>query len=86
MPGWLRSATSFIGTTGLASRGLVFVLIGAFLVKAAGEFDPDNAKGLDASVKTVASQPYGRVLLFAGAVGLLAFALWSWIEARYRKI
>jgi hypothetical protein len=86
MPGWLRSATSFIGTTGLASRGLVFILIGAFLVKAAVQFDPDNAKGLDASVKTVASQPYGRFLLFAGAVGLLAFALWSWIEARYRKI
>jgi hypothetical protein len=86
MPGWLRSATSFIGTTGLASRGLVFVLIGGFLVKAAVEFDPQNAKGLDASVKTVASQPFGRVALFAGAVGLLAFALWSWIEARYRKI
>jgi hypothetical protein len=50
------------------------------------EFDPQNAKGLDASVKTVASQPFGRIALFAGAVGLLAFALWSWIEARYRKI
>lgn len=86
MPGRLRSATSVIGTTGLASRGLVFVLIGAFLVKAAVEFDPENAKGLDASVKTVASQPFGRVVLFAAAVGLVAFALWSWIEARYRKI
>ena len=86
MPGGLRSATSVIGTTGLASRGMVFVLIGGFLVKAAVEFDPQNAKGLDASVKTVASQPFGRVVLFAAAVGLLAFAVWSWIEARYRKI
>ncbi|MDT7571695.1 MAG: hypothetical protein QOE05_1869 [Actinomycetota bacterium] len=86
MPDWLRSATSVIGTVGLASRGLVFVLIGSFLVKAAVEFDPDNAKGLDGSVKTLASQPFGRLMLFAAAVGLLAFALWSWLEARYRKI
>ncbi|MBK5306472.1 MAG: DUF1206 domain-containing protein [Frankiaceae bacterium] len=86
MPSWLRSATSIIGTGGLASRGLVFVLIGGFLVKAAVEFDPRTAKGLDASLKTLASQPFGRFVLFAGGIGLLAFALWSWIEARYRKI
>lgn len=86
MPDWLRSATKAIGTTGLASRGLVFVLIGGFLIKAAIDFDPDKAKGLDASLKTLAGQPFGRVLLLAAAIGLLAFAVWSWIEARYRDI
>ena len=86
MPERLRSATKFIGTTGLASRGLVFVLIGGFLVKAALDFDPHKAKGLDASLKTLAGQAYGPFLLFAGAVGLLAFAVWSFLEARYRDI
>ena len=86
MPEGLRSATKLIGTTGLASRGLVFVLIGGFLVKAALDFDPHKAKGLDASLKTLAGQAYGPFLLFAGAVGLLAFAVWSFIEARYRDI
>jgi hypothetical protein len=86
MPSGLRSATRLIGTTGLASRGLVFVLIGGFLVKAALDFDPDKAKGLDASLKTLAGQAYGPVLLFAAAVGLLAFAVWSFLEARYRDI
>jgi hypothetical protein len=86
MPPSLRDATGVIGTTGLASRGLVFALIGGFLVDAAIRFEPNKAKGLDASLKTVAHQPFGRVLLFAAAVGLLAFALWSFIEARYRKI
>lgn len=86
MPGRLRSATRLIGTTGLASRGLVFVLIGGFLVKAALDFEPQKAKGLDASLKTLAGQAYGPYLLFAAAVGLLAFAVWSFIEARYRDI
>lgn len=86
MPSWLRSATSVLGTTGIAARGLVFALIGGFLVDAAVRFDPKKAKGLDASLKTVAHQPFGKVVLFAAALGLLAFSLWSFIEARYRKI
>lgn len=82
----LRSVTKVVGTAGLASRGFVFLLIGGFLVDAAVRFDPKKAKGLDASLKTLAQQPFGRVLLFAAAVGLLAFALWSFLEARYRKL
>jgi hypothetical protein len=86
MPSWLRSGTRFVGTAGLASRGLVFALIGWFLVDAALRFNPDQAKGLDASLKTVGHEPFGRVLLLAAALGLLAFALWSFLEARYRRI
>ena len=86
MPPSIRSATTVLGTAGLASRGFVFVLIGGFLIDAAVRFEPQKAKGLDASLKTLAHQPFGRVLLFVAAIGLLAFALWSFIEARYRKI
>lgn len=86
MPAGLAKATKVVGTSGLASRGLVFVLIGGFLVQAALRFEPGKAKGLDASLKTVAGQPFGRLLLFAAALGLVAFALWSFLEARYRKI
>ena len=86
MPGWLQGATKAIATAGLTSRGLVFSLVGAFLVTAAVQFDSDKAKGLDESLKTLAGQPYGPVLLFLTALGLLAFSLWSFLEARYRDI
>ena len=86
IPDGLRAVTKVVGTVGLIGRGLVFVLIGGFLVDAAWRFDPDKAKGLDASLKTLAGQPFGRALLFAAAVGLLAFSLWSFVEARYRKL
>jgi hypothetical protein len=78
--------TTVVGTTGLVGRGFVFALIGGFLLDAAYRFDPDKAKGLDDSLKTLAEQPFGTVLLFASALGLLAFALWSFIEGRYRKL
>ena len=86
MPDVLQTVTRVVGTFGLVARGLVFALVGWFLVDAAIHFEPDNAKGLDASLKTLAHHAYGRVALFAGAVGLLAFSSWSFIEARYRKI
>lgn len=86
MPDGVPTVTRVVGTIGLVSRGLVFALVGWFLVDAAVRFEPEHAKGLDASLKTLAHHSYGRVALFAGAVGLLAFAMWSWIEARYRKI
>jgi hypothetical protein len=85
MPDGLRPVTKVVGTFGLVSRGFVFALIGGFLISAAIQFDPDKAKGLDDSLKTLADKPFGQVLLFVAAVGLLAFSLWSFIEARYRK-
>ncbi len=81
-PGVVRA----VGTVGLAGRGLVIGLVGWFLVRAAVTFDPRKAKGLDASLKTLAGQPYGRVLLVGAAVCLLAFALWSFAEAAWRRI
>lgn len=85
-PGWVRSTAAWVGRVGLISRGLVIALVGWFLLDAAISFDPQDAKGLDQSLRTLAHQPYGGWLLSVVALGLLMFALWSWIEARYRKI
>jgi hypothetical protein len=82
----LRAAVKAVGVVGLAGRGLVLALIGGFLVQAAVTFDPDKAKGLDASLKSLADAPFGPVLLACAAVGLVAFGLWSWVEARYRRV
>jgi hypothetical protein len=49
-------------------------------------FDPDKAKGLDEALKTLAGQPFGEVLLLVAVAGLLSFAAWSFVEARYREL
>jgi len=75
-----------VGTVGLAARGLVFGVIGFLLVKAAIDFDPEAANGIDGTLKLIARQPYGRVLLVVTAVGLIAYGLYSFAEARYREL
>jgi hypothetical protein len=87
MPGGrMRDVVKKVGFAGLAGRGLVYALVGGFLVEAAVRFDPHKAKGLDASLKTLARQPYGAVLLWIAVAALLSFAIWSFLEARYRKV
>jgi hypothetical protein len=84
--GRMRSVVEKVGTAGLTGRGLVYALVGGFLVQAAVTFDPKKAKGLDASLKTLAQQPFGEGLLWLAVVALLSFSLWSFLEARYRKL
>jgi hypothetical protein len=86
MPSWLEASTKVLGTVGIVSRGVVFTLIGAFLIDASWAFDPEKAKGFDETLKTVASHAFGRGLIFVASLGLVAFGLWSFLEARYRRI
>jgi hypothetical protein len=86
VPRDLRGVVKVVGTAGLVGRGLVFALIGGFLLEAAVSFDPAKAKGLDAALKSLAHEPYGRGLIGLAAAGLVAFALWSFAEARWRKV
>jgi hypothetical protein len=82
----VRKWIARVGTVGHLARAVVFGLIGVFLVKAAIEYNPKTAVGLDGALATLANQPYGSVLLGIVAVGLIAFALYSLCDARYRKI
>ena len=75
-----------LGTVGLVARSLVFALAGYLLIRAAIDFDPQEASGLDGTLKTMAQQPFGRLLLTVTAIGLMAYGLYSWVEARYRQL
>ena len=75
-----------LGTLGLAARGLVFSVAGFLLVKAAIDFNPEEATGVDGTLRVIAHQAYGQVLLTVTAVGLVAYGLYSFAEARYRRL
>jgi hypothetical protein len=75
-----------VGVLGHAARGAVFVLIGAFLVRAAIQFDAREAIGLDGALRTLAEQAYGEVLLTLTAAGILSYALYCLVRARYGEV
>jgi hypothetical protein len=82
-----RKAIRAIGTVGVTARGVVFALLGLLLVRAAMDFDPNEAQGIDGTLRTIADRAYGQVLLMLAALGLVAFGVYSGIvEARYRKL
>jgi uncharacterized membrane protein YjgN (DUF898 family) len=81
-----KTAAMYLGVAGHAARGVVFALMGVFLVKAALEYEPQEAVGLDGALKEVAAQPYGAFLLGLVAAGVLLFGLYCLVEARYREI
>ena len=75
-----------ISRFGIAARGIVFVMIGFFILQAAKNFNPQEVKGLDGALLTLAQQPFGKVLLALMALGLMAYAIYLFIEARYLRI
>jgi hypothetical protein len=81
-----RQWYAFAAIFGHLARMIVFGLIGIFLIKAAIDFNPNKAVGLDGALAKLANQPYGSALLGVVAAGLIAFALYSLADARYRRI
>lgn len=82
----VRIWIEWIGSFGHLARMVVFGLVGVFLIKAAIDFSPQKAVGLDGALAKLAHNPYGPFLLGLVATGLIAFGLYSLSDARYRRI
>lgn len=78
--------TCRIGRMGYAARGVAFGIVGVFLIVAAVQTDPDEARGLDGALAVLAQQPWGWAVLSAVAVGLIAYGLYMFVQARYRRM
>ncbi len=82
----VRRAFTWLGVTGHCARGVAFALIGAFIVRAALDYKPSEAVGLDGALYRLTNHSYGPALLLVVAVGLIAFGAYSVADARFRKI
>lgn len=70
---------------GIAARGVIFMMLGFFLIQAARQYDPSEVEGLDGALQTLARQPYGQFLLGVAAFGLVAYGIYMIVQARYRR-
>ncbi len=84
--GRTRRAVDVAGVAGGVARGAVFAVLGGFAVKAAVDYEPDKAKGIDDTLRSFADTPVGPWLLALIAVGLALFGVFSFAMARWRKI
>ena len=75
-----------LGRFGYVARGVLFVIVGGFLISAAVHANAREAKGLAGALQALQQQPYGWVLLAAAAAGLFSFGLFMLVVARYRRI
>lgn len=81
-----RHWIQWIGTVGHLARMVVFCLVGAFLINAAIDYNPNQAVGLDGALAKIDHASYGPLLLGLVTVGLIAFGVYSLSDARYRRI
>lgn len=75
-----------LGVFGHVARAVVFALIGYGLIKAALDYNPQEAVGLDGALHELAHASYGPALLGLVAAGLIGFGAYSIVDSRYRKV
>jgi hypothetical protein len=86
MPETTRRWTTRAGVVGYLARAVVLLLIGVFVVRAALDYDPNEAVGLDGALQKLAHQTFGPLLLGVVAAGITIYGLFYLVRAAYRKV
>ncbi|WP_399881441.1 DUF1206 domain-containing protein [Streptomyces sp. BBFR51] len=81
-----RRLVDVTGVGGGVARGILFAVVGAFAVRAAVDYEPERAKGLDDTLRSFADTPLGPWLLVCVAAGLVLFGVFSFALARWRRV
>lgn len=71
---------------GLIARGAVFWVMGGFIVWAGWNLEPMAAGGFGDALERIRGVVHGRALLGLVGAGLIAFALYCFVEASHRVI
>lgn len=86
MPAQARRLAERLGMAGYIARGVIAAVAGVFVIQAAITYDPDKAKGIDSTLRSLAETPAGPWLLGVVAIGLLLFAVYCFFEARWHRV
>ncbi|WP_210529901.1 DUF1206 domain-containing protein [Rubellimicrobium arenae] len=98
MEGWTASYERYLAANsstarwrtplrvGVAAHGVALGVIGLLFLTAAWRADPSEAGGLASAFDWLGEQAYGRALVAALCLGLLGFALFCFVNARWRIV
>lgn len=82
----VRKTVRRLGMAGYTAKGVAYAIAGILLVVAAVKYDASKSGGLDGALKALASQPFGPWLLSLVAIGIAAFGIYCFFQARYRQV
>lgn len=81
-----RKVYFMLGRLGCAARGIIFLVIGYYLMLAGWNVNPRQVEGQAGALHIIAQQPLGPIMLGFIALGLVALGAFSVAELRYGKI
>jgi hypothetical protein len=71
---------------GIAARAVIFAFIGLSLIRAAQHRSAAAAHGTSGALRELAALPMGSWVLTVMGLGLIAYGIYAFINARYRRI
>ena len=86
LSGGRKNWAIYLSRFGVSARGIVFAVIGGFLIRAAQTHDPGRTVDFQQSLTFIASQPAGTWMLTGIGIGLISFGLYQAVQAAFRNI
>jgi uncharacterized membrane protein len=84
--GVARPGIVTFGVVGYIAKGIAIGVAGVLFIVAAFTHDPQKAGGLDAALRTLATLPFGAVILWVVGAGLIIYGVFCFARARYAKM
>jgi hypothetical protein len=75
-----------MGKLGYIARGIVWLVVGWFFLKAAYDASPDEAGDSGSIFNWVEAGPYGSLILAVLSLGLICYGVFMFIRAKYQPI
>lgn len=75
-----------MGRFGYVALGLVLAIIGFLAFRAATTLNPRQIQGFDGALRYLLQQPYGPILVGIVALGLIAYAIYSFMGSLWFRI
>ena len=80
-----RKTIKNTGLMGLIARGVIFLILGYFFIRAAMESNTSDIKSTTDAFSFIQDSSYGQYLLGAVAAGLVCYGIYMFMMAKYRK-
>lgn len=84
--GVARPGIVTFGAVGYIAKGIAIGVAGILFIVAAFTHDPHKAGGLDSALRTLATLPFGAVILWVVGAGLIIYGVFCFARARYAKM